>query len=410
MRLLIVSHTDHYRIDGGYAGWGATVRELDYLAQLFDEVVHVATLHPGAPPANALPYTATNIRLRPIAPAGGVTLTDKLGILAAYPEYARVIREEMAGADAVHVRCPANISLLALYLLGREERPPYRWVKYAGNWRPTGGDSWSYALQRRWLRQNRHRGVVTVNGRWPGQPAHIHTFDNPSLTGEELSLGRRAAAGKRLTLPVELLFVGALNDAKGVGRVLEIGLELQRRDVPFRLRLVGHGPDRQRYEAWAADQRLRDVFFYGWQSPAEVAQFGAAAHFILLPTLSSEGWPKVLSEAMSRGAVPITSTVSSIPQVLGEIGAGVTLEAEDIHGAVDAIMRYVDAPSEWLADSQAGTAAAHRFTYRAHQSAVARLFAEAWGVRLPVPAMERVPGAASVAAARYDLNDEHDPG
>ncbi len=383
MRLLIVSHTEHYRKDGRYAGWGATVRELDYLAELFDEIVHIATLYPGASPANALPYSAENIRLRPVPPAGGVSLTDKLGILAVYPEYARAIREEMAEADAVHVRCPANISLLALFQLGRAKRPPFRWVKYAGNWQPVSGDSWSYALQRRWLRENRHRGVVTVNGRWPDQPAHIHTFDNPSLTDEELSQGRQAAEGKLLTFPVELLFVGALNDAKGVSRVLQIGLELQRREVPFRLRLVGDGPDRPRYEAWVKEHRLQNTIFYGWRPPVEVAQFGAAAHFILLPTLSSEGWPKVLSEAMSRGAVPITSTVSSIPQVLADIGAGVALAAEDIQGAADAVVRYLDDPDGWLAASRAGAAAAYRFTYRAYQSAVANLFAEAWGVDLP---------------------------
>lgn len=384
MRLLIVSHTEHYRKDGRYAGWGATVREMDYLAELFDEVVHIATLFPGAPPANALPYSAGNIRLRPVAPAGGVNLTDKLGILAAYPEYARAIREEMAQADAVHVRCPANISLLALFQLGWAKRPPYRWVKYAGNWQPDRGDSWSYALQRRWLRANYHRGVVTINGHWPVQPAHIHTFDNPSLTDEELSQGREAAEGKRLTFPVELLFVGALNDAKGVSRVLQIGLELQRRDVPFRLRLVGDGPDRARYEAWVKDHQLQNVVFLGWRPPVEVAEYGAAAHFILLPT-SSEGWPKVLSEAMSRGAVPITSSVSSIPQVLAEIGAGVALAPDDIQGAADAIVRYLDNPNGWLAASRAGAAAAHRFTYRTYQSAVARLFAEVWDVDLSVP-------------------------
>lgn len=389
MRLLIVSDTEHYDLGDRFAGWGATVRELDRLAEMFDEIVHVAPLYPGRPPWNALPYTVGNIRLRPVIPTGGAAFSDKLGILAAYPEYARVIREEMAAADAIHVRCPANISLLALHLLSRAKQPPYRWVKYAGNWRPTGGDSWSYALQRRWLQHNRHRGVVTINGRWPNQPGHIHTFDNPSLTQEEFRLGQQAAEDKQLTLPVELLFVGALNDAKGVGRVLEIVLELQRRDLPFRLRLVGDGPDRARYEAWAADHHLQNTFFYGWRPPAEVAQFGIAAHFILLPTLSSEGWPKVLSEAMSRGAVPITSTVSSIPQVLDDIGAGVAVAAEDIMGAADAIVRYLADPDSWSADKRAGAAAAHRFTYRAYQAAVARLFDEAWGVRLPIPASER---------------------
>ncbi|MCZ2115489.1 MAG: glycosyltransferase [Anaerolineae bacterium] len=385
MRLLIVSHTEHYRAGDHVAGWGATVRELDHLAQLFDEIVHVAPLYPGVPPKNALPYSAGNIRLRPVNPTGGANLTDKLRILATYPDYARVIREEMARADAVHVRCPANISLLALYLLSRAEQPLYRWVKYAGNWRPTGGDSRSYALQRRWLQHNRPRGVVTVNGRWPGQPAHIYTFDNPSLTEEEYASGQEVARNKRLTSPVELLFVGALNDAKGVGRVLEMGLELQRRGVSFQLRFVGDGVDRARYEAWTVTHGLRNVSFYGWRSPAEVAQFGAAAHFILLPTLSSEGWPKVLSEAMSRGAVPIASTVSSIPQVLDEIGAGVAVPAGDIQGAADAIVRYLDAPDTWLTASQAGAAAAYRFTYRAYQAAVARLFDKVWGVCLPAP-------------------------
>ncbi len=385
MRLLIVSHTEHYRTDGGYAGWAATVRELDYLAQLFDEVVHVAPLYRGAPPTSALPYTAENIRLRTVDPTGGVALSDKLDILAAYPRYARVIREEMAQSDAVHVRCPANISLLALHLLARAKRPSYRWVKYAGNWQPDGGDSWSYALQRRWLRRNRHRGVVTINGRWPDLPAHIHTFHNPSLTDAEMSLGRQAARGKQLAWPVELLYVGALNDNKGAGRALAIGLELQRREVSFRLRFVGDGPDRPRYEAWAAEHGLRETTFYGWRSPAEVAQFGAAAHFILLPSLS-EGWPKVLSEAMSRGAVPITSAVSSIPQVLTDIGAGAAVPVGDIRGAADAITRYLDEPDEWLAASRAGVAAADRFTYRAYQTAVAKLFDETWGVRLPLPA------------------------
>ncbi len=69
MRLLIVSHTPHYRRAGHYAGWGPTVRELDYLAELFDEVTHIAPLYNDPPPDSAFAYTATNIRLRPVTPA-----------------------------------------------------------------------------------------------------------------------------------------------------------------------------------------------------------------------------------------------------------------------------------------------------------------------------------------------------
>lgn len=390
MRLLIVSHTTHFRREGEIVGWGPTVREIDYLAELFDEVTHVATLYTGPAPSSALPYTAPNVRPRLVAPAGGDSMAAKLGILTAYPAYASVIREEMRRADAVHVRCPANISLLALLLLRRAGEPPYRWVKYAGNWRPEGDEPWSYGLQRRWLRENRHRGVVTVNGHWPKEPPHVHTFYNPCLTDEEAAGGSATAETKRLDLPLELLFVGALNEGKGVGRVLRVAQSLGARGIPYRLRLLGDGPDRPRYEAWAREYDLRAEFL-GWVPRSTIADYYAPAHFILLPS-QSEGWPKVLSEAMAFGVVPIAAAVSSIPQILADTGAGVALPPDDISGMTAAIARFVAEPDVWTAAARAGANAARRFTYRYYQESVAALFAEAWGVRLRTPPGGSLPG------------------
>jgi glycosyltransferase involved in cell wall biosynthesis len=396
MRLLIISHTPHYWRDGVAVGWGPTVRELDYLAGLFDEVTHVAVGYDDPAPASAQAYRAPNVRFRPVRPAGGDSLRAKAGILAAYPAYARVIGDELRRADAVHVRCPANISLLALALLRRAKEPPYRWVKYAGNWRPEAGEPWFYGLQRRWLGQNRHRGVVTVNGQWPGQPGHVRTFYNPCLTDEEAAEGRRAAAAKRHDGPLELLFVGALNEGKGVGRVLRVALALQARGVAFRLRLLGDGPDRPGYETWARQNGLRDAHFLGWVPRAELPAYYSAAHFILLPS-QTEGWPKVLSEAMAFGVVPVAAAVSSIPQILTAAGAGVAMPVEDVDGMAAAIMGYAAAPDAWAAAAQAGVATAQRFTYRYYQQAVAALFAETWGVRLPLPSGDEQRAPAHVA-------------
>ena len=384
MRLLIISHTPHYHAAGRLVGWGPTVRELDYLSELFDEVVHVAPVYGEAAPGSALPYTSPRLRLRPVAPAGGETLRAKLDVARLYPAYVAAIRDELGRADAVHVRCPANISMLALALLRAARRPGPRWVKYAGNWQPGGGEPWSYALQRRWLAANHHRGVVTVNGQWPSQPAHVVSFHNPSLTDDELVAGRAAAAGKRLSSPLVLLTVGALNDSKGTGRALQIAAALQQRGVTCQLHVLGDGPDRPRYEAWVAEQGLRGVTFHGWVSPAEVGRFDAAAHFILHPSLS-EGWPKVLSEAMAYGAVPITSAVSSMPQILAAAGAGATRPPEDVAGMAEAVMAYAGDPAAWQAASQAGVAAAAQFSYRHYQDAVRRLFARVWDIDLPAP-------------------------
>lgn len=413
MRLLIVSHTPHYQSDGRIVGWGPTVRELNYLAELFEEVVHVATLYPGAAPASALPYSAPSVRTRLVAPAGGSSLPDKARILTAYPSYARVIRDELKRADAVHVRCPANISLLALALLRREKRPAYRWVKYAGNWQPDGGEAWSYGVQRRWLNENRHRGVVTVNGQWEGQPAHVRSFYNPCLTDEEAAEGRVIADAKQLSSPVELLFVGELNEGKGVGRALRVAHVLQQGGVSLRLRLLGDGPDRPRYEAWVREKGLGGVSFMGWVPRTEIARYYAAAHFILLPS-RSEGWPKVLSEAMAYGAVPVAAAVSSIPQILRAAGAGVAIPVEDTDGMAAAISHWVANPEAWCMTSRAGVQAARWFTYSAYQEAVAGLFADSWGIRLPLPAHRRVSPALGVeqsatneTSASYSSNGTH---
>lgn len=403
MRLLIVSHTPHYFAGGGVVGWGPTVREMGYLSELFDSVTHVAVGYPGAAPASALPYAADNVRVRLVEPAGGDRLRDKIGILTAYPAYARAIREEMDRVDAVHVRCPANISLLALWLLGRAALPPYRWVKYAGNWRPEGSEPRSYGMQRRWLAENHHRGVVTVNGRWPNQPAHVFSFYNPCLTDDEVAEGSAFAADKRLQLPVEMLFAGELNEGKGVGRVLRVALALQERGIPFRLRLLGDGPDRPRYEAWARENQLAGTSFLGWVPRTQVAEYYAAAHFILLPS-RSEGWPKVLSEAMAYGVVPIAAAVSSIPQILSETGAGLALPVDDIDGMAGAIAGYVENPDRWAAASRAGAVAAQRFTYSAYQSAVTGLFSGAWGVQLAAPASLKSLEPVSIPAQRDETN------
>src|SRR5262245_47498165 len=99
MRLLVVSHTPHYRQNGVVKGWGPTVREIDHLSGLFDEVVHIAPLHSEATPDSALPYKSQRVRLCPVPPAGGPRIVDKLWIVRRTPSYIRTILREIRRAE-----------------------------------------------------------------------------------------------------------------------------------------------------------------------------------------------------------------------------------------------------------------------------------------------------------------------
>ncbi len=374
-RLLIISHTEHYRLaDGRIGGWGATVREIDQLATLFDEVTHLAWFYPGTAPESAIAYEAANIRLALVTPSGGGGWRARLGILAAWPKYARTILQQLRQADAVHVRCPANISLLAIWLLSLLRHPRLRWFKYAGNWSPEGAEPVSYKLQRWWLQQGVARAQVTVNGQWPGQPAHVHAFLNPCLTEEELQAGRETVGIKQLSAPTKLLFVGRLDREKGAERCLKILGQLRAQGLSAQLEFVGDGPQRGELEALATTLQLNaHTKFHGWLPRAAINRLYAQAHFILLPSQCSEGWPKVLSEAMAWGAVPLASEVSSIPQYLQQFQTGRTFAAEDISGFAEAVGRYLAAPATWRAESANAIRAAQLFSYVTYLENVRKL-------------------------------------
>ena len=384
MRLLIISHTPHYLRDGEIVGWGATVREIDELATLFDSVTHIAPLYPEAAPASAMAYRSSCVRLRAVAPAGGERFRDKLSIALRYPGYARAILQERRAADVIHVRAPANISLLALVMLAVLRRPKIRWAKYAGDWSGGLGEPWAYRFQRWWLARGFHRGVVTVNGRWQKQPAHVHSFLNPCLTETELGKGAEASRRKKLCQPVQLLFVGRLESAKGAGICLDILAHLERAGIAAHLDLVGDGEERPQFEQQAQDLRVAPrVRFHGGLPRDALGRFYELAHFILLPS-DSEGWPKVLSEAMAYGAVPIASAVGSIPEYLADFSTGSAIRSRDSRLFSDAIESYLRVPSCWDEHSGNAVRAAQQFSYGNYLRAVREL------LMLPVVAEQAV--------------------
>jgi glycosyltransferase involved in cell wall biosynthesis len=371
MRLVIVSHTPHYRCDSHIVGWGATVREIDSLAQEFAEIRHIACLHSEPAPRSALPYTSNRIQFVPIPPAGGKGLWNKLGIIRLAPCYIHTLLRELRHADLVHVRCPSNISLIAIMLLALVRYPRLRWVKYAGNWQPDRREARSYTLQRWWLARNLHRGLVTVNGSWPEQSDHIYSFLNPCLTDTELAEAHGIAHAKQLSQPIHLLYVGRLETAKGVGRTLQILALLRQRSIGATLELVGDGPERQQFERQAVDLGIESfVTFHGWIPRPALAPLFAQAHILLFPSSSSEGWPKVLSEGMAYGVVPIAGSVSSIPEYLTAFGTGKTCDPDDPVGFGEAIAAYASDPALWKAEAQRAAAAAAAFSYTNYLAAV----------------------------------------
>jgi teichuronic acid biosynthesis glycosyltransferase TuaC len=131
----------------------------------------------------------------------------------------------------------------------------------------------------------------------------------------------RSAARAQLSIDdkVELvLFVGRLDDKKGILELLEAFASLASHRPKLRLAYVGDGPGgellRNKTKHFSLGQR---IFFPGPCSSQKVAQWLAAANVLALPSYN-EGYPNVVIEALSCGRPVIATDVGGIPELVSE--------------------------------------------------------------------------------------------
>lgn len=312
MKLAIISHTEHYTADdGSIVGWGPTISEINHLAPYFTHIYHVAMLHKDQAPPSALPYKATNVTFIVLPPSGGKTLFTKLSLVTNMPKTLKVIKNTLKEVDCFQLRTPTGIGVYLIpYLTCFVKKKG--WYKYAGNWnqkKPPLG----YALQRSFLK--RQSRTVTINGNWPDQPPQCLTFENPCLTTSERAEGLKVIEKKQYAGPFSFCFVGRLEDEKGVQRIIDAVAAIEDRSAIAQVHFVGNGAKVAHYKEQCALLNL-PITFHGFLSRNEVFDLYRTCSFLLLPSTASEGFPKVIAEAMNFGCIPIVSDVSSIGQYI----------------------------------------------------------------------------------------------
>jgi phosphatidyl-myo-inositol dimannoside synthase len=146
--------------------------------------------------------------------------------------------------------------------------------------------------------------------------APVFFFSDVSLGSDVIT--RPRPASEFSATPLRLVSVGRLNPEKGHGVLLQALARLDRAGHrEWTLELIGPGPETRALEGLSQDLGLHDrVTLSGlvpW-GPRLFARLDAADLFIL-PSLT-EGLPRAVLEAMSRGLPAIGSAVGGVPDIL----------------------------------------------------------------------------------------------
>jgi len=325
MRLLVISDAPILLKDHKKQAYAPYVKEMNIW---FENVNSIHIVAPGRynKPLLIKPFERQDIEHKAIRRLEFHTILSAIISLVTLPYQSVVLWNAIRKADHIHLRAPGNLCLLACFvqvLFPSKKKT----VKYAGNWDPLSKQPFAYRLQK-WLLSNTFltRNIkVLVYGEWKGMTKNIKPF----FTASYFDIEKERIPKRDFNKPLKTLFVGTMGGNKRPFETVELVYKLRKEGVDISLEMYGEGPASEDIKWYRKENGIRDhIILRGNQSSKVVKKAYQEAHFVILLS-KSEGWPKVIAEAMFWGAIPIVSSVSCVPWMLDQGKRGVLVSNPD---------------------------------------------------------------------------------
>lgn len=324
MKFLVVTLAPTLFRDEKQQSYAPYVKEMDLWFSKVDEVTIVSpTKYAGK--LLLAPFQRNDVRVVSISSVAFNSIGNSLLSLLNMPLIFLKLLREMSKADHIHLRCPATITLIgciAQIFFPKKTKT----AKYAGNWDPKAKQPLSYRFQK-WILGNTFftkNMQVLVYGAWPKQSKNIKSFFTATYRNQKIS----ETTSRSFNTENNFLFVGSLVAGKRPLFAVKFIEGLVKSGVSCSLSMYGDGDKRKELETYIKANSLTEtVKLWGNQSGEIVEDAYKKAQFLLLPS-KSEGWPKVVAEAMFWGVIPIVTKISCVPWMLGEGDRGFLIDAQ----------------------------------------------------------------------------------
>jgi phosphatidyl-myo-inositol alpha-mannosyltransferase len=270
-----------------------------------------------------------------------VPANGSVGIVTLSPRYTRLVRQmlERERFDVLHFHEPF-VPFLSLVLL-RESRSinVATFHAYAG-WSP------AYNVWKRVLARFARR----LHGRIAVSAAARHFIDRYFAgdykvipNGVDLRRYERVLPFARYRDgTLNILFIGRLENRKGVMYLLKAYRELRKRGYDCRLLIAGSGPQEREVRRYIATRRLSGVELLGRVSDDDKARYFATADVYVSPATGQESFGIVLLEAMAAGVPIVCSDIHGYKGVVRRDEQALLVPPRDVDALVGAIAQLLD--------------------------------------------------------------------
>lgn len=358
MTFCIITHVNHHKAEAHYFAYAPYVREMNIWLQYVDKVIIVAPLEKMDKTPIDIAYNHNSIRFCKVSSFNITDVKQVLKTIFSIPSIFYTVFKAIQKADHIHLRCPGNMGLIGCIVqifFPKKKKT----AKYAGNWDLKAKQPLSYKLQK-WILNNTlltKNMQVLVYGEWEGSSSNIKPFFTATYSESE----KVPVTTRNLDNHIKFIFVGTLSEGKRplyaiklVEKILQSG-----RDVS--LQFFGEGVQRAELEDYIIENNLQDhITLQGNQSKETVQKAYNEAHFLILAS-KSEGWPKVVAEAMFWGCVPISTSVSCVSNMLETGNRGILLTL-DVEKDAEQVLALLNNKSEYEKMSQQAVIWSRQYT------------------------------------------------
>lgn len=198
-------------------------------------------------------------------------------------------------------------------------------------------------LMRRWIRHTLERSsvVIALSESWAAFLRGVAPRAYVAVLPNAVPLPRPPEGRAE---PGRILFLGRVEEAKGVNELLRACALLAPRFPALRLVLGGNG-DLDGARRQAAELGIADrLELPGWIGPEARAAELARAQVFCLPSYA-EGLPMALLEAMAAGKSVVASSVGAIPEAVADGANGLLVPAGNADALAAALARLLDDPA-----------------------------------------------------------------
>ncbi len=314
-KLSIISDTAVFtKSNGKFCGYEPVVKEIDYFLKEWGQIYWLAYKQSSKKTIYSSELSH-KINVNAISPLGGHGFINKLLIFLKYFNLFYQVYKTIKHSNYVHVRAPSHPSICAMLIAPFFPNKRF-WFKYAGSWIDQA--PFSYRIQRFLLKKiSKNYIYTTVNGKWSNLNENILSFENPCFSQKDYDKSCKDLQINLEKKELELIYIGSLSKFKGVHLVIN-ALEQMKFNGIKSFKIVGQGD----YENKLKKQTSMSVYknkikFLGYQKKSSVFKLLNKSDLLIIAS-ETEGFPKVIAEAMKNYCVPISSRVSCIDQYINE--------------------------------------------------------------------------------------------